>query len=165
VTKTLTGSLTDRDSWRGVPCSAARALEILSTPSSLIVLREAFYGTTYFQDFVREAKLSEPALAKRLRDLVASGLLERVPYQESGQRGRHRYQLTSRGLELMTTLFSLMDWGDRHLAPDGGPVRLRHRYCDAPAHVELRCEAGHTVPVAEVEVVPGPAIPAKRKLT
>lgn len=46
--------------------------------------------------------------------------------------------------------------GDRHLAPDGGPVRLRHRDCGALVHVG--CNAGHAVEADDVDVAPGPAL-------
>ncbi|GGV57509.1 transcriptional regulator family protein [Streptomyces massasporeus] len=158
VTSSLIGLLADRDSWRSERCSAARALEVLGTPANLLVLREAFYGTTYFQDFVRETPLSEPAMSKRLKELVDVGLLTRVPYQEAGQRTRHRYELTPPGEELMVAFFALMEWGDRHAAPDGGPVRLRHRDCGAQVHPRLSCAEGHILPPGEVEVVAAPAL-------
>ncbi|MGW2689953.1 winged helix-turn-helix transcriptional regulator [Streptomyces sp. NPDC001414] len=155
----LTGSLTDRDSWSEHSCSAARALDLLGTPSNLFVLREAFYGTTYFNDFVRHIPLSEPATAKRLKELVEVGLLRRTPYQAAGQRTRDRYELTGPGEDLMTAYFALMEWGDRHATAGGGPVRLRHRHCDAPVHVELSCAEGHTLPPGDLEVVAAGAVP------
>lgn len=153
----LSGTLADRDTWRSERCSAARTLEVLGTASSLLVLREAFYGTTYFHDFVRETPLSEPAMAKRLSELVDAGLLVRVPYQQPGQRTRYRYELTAPGQELMIAFFALMEWGDRHAAPDGGPLRLRHRDCDAPVHANLTCDRGHTLPPSEVDIIAAPA--------
>ncbi|MDX2816544.1 helix-turn-helix domain-containing protein [Streptomyces sp. PA03-5A] len=154
----LTGSLTDRDSWSDHRCSAARALDVLGTPSNLFVLREAFYGTTYFNDFVRHTPLSEPAAAKRLKELVEVGLLRRTPYQTAGQRTRDRYELTGPGEGLMTAYFALMEWGDRHATADGGPVRLRHRHCDAPVHVALSCADGHALSPSDLEVVAAPGV-------
>ncbi|MFC5201157.1 winged helix-turn-helix transcriptional regulator [Streptomyces kaempferi] len=156
----LTGSLTDRDSWSEHRCSAARALEVIGTPSNLFVLREAFYGTTYFNDFVRHTPLSAPATAKRLRELVEVGLLRRIPYQAPGQRTRDRYELTEPGQELLIAYFALMEWGDRHATPgtEDGPVRLRHRSCGAPVHVELSCSHGHTLAPSGLEIVPAPAL-------
>jgi hypothetical protein len=54
-----------------------------------------------------------------------------------------------------------MEWGDRHLAPDGGPVRLRHRDCGAQVHVGMHCNAGRGVDADDIDVVPGPALDAK----
>ena len=156
----LQGSLADRDSWFDVPCSAARALDVLSSKSTWILLREVYYGSTQFQELARQAHLSEPAAAARLKEMVAADLLAKVDYQTTGQRTRQRYVLTDRGSQLLTSLFALMEWGDRHLAPDGGPVRLQHRDCGAGVHVELHCNVGHTVQPADIDIVAGPATAA-----
>jgi DNA-binding HxlR family transcriptional regulator len=148
----MTGALRPRDAWQAEHCSLARALTVLSTRSAFLILREAFYGTTRFDDFATRAGLSEPVAATRLRELVAAGLLEREPYQEPGQRTRQLYQLTDQGAELLPALVALMQWGDRWLHDDGGPVRLRHRDCDAKVHAQLRCEAGHEVELAELQL-------------
>ncbi|MEU3986618.1 helix-turn-helix domain-containing protein [Streptomyces sp. NPDC026672] len=155
----LRDSLVDRETWFDVPCSGRLALGVVSNQSTWFLLREVFYGTTHFQDLAHQAQLSEPTAAARLRDMVAAGLLTKVPYQEPGRRARERYALTDRGNQLMTVYFALMQWGDRHLAPDGGAVRLRHADCGAAVHAELHCNAGHTVAPADVEVVPGPGFP------
>ncbi len=53
-------------------------------------MREAFYGTTRFDDFAERVGISEPVAAARLRELVDEGLLEREDYREPGQRTRQR---------------------------------------------------------------------------
>src|SRR5450755_5151541 len=139
----LTGALDPRASWTADRCSIARALEIVSTRSAFLILREAFYGTTRFDDFAARARISEPVAAARLRELVQEGLLEREDYREPGQRTRQRYRLTAKGADLFPALAALMQWGDRWLSSSGGPIELRHRGCGEPVEVELRCAAGH----------------------
>ena len=134
----------------------ARALDVVSSRSALLILREAFYGTTRFDEFAERVGISEPVAAARLRELVADGLLEREPYREPGQRTRMGYRLTGKGAELLPALAALMQWGDRWLAPDGAPVVLRHSGCDEPVRAELRCAAGHQAPADELELVAGP---------
>jgi hypothetical protein len=70
--------------------------------------------------------------------------------------------LSDKGMQLMIAVFALMEWGDRHLAPEGGPVRLRHRDCGALVHVGMHCNAGHAVENDDVDVVPGPALAGDR---
>lgn len=152
-TLTLSGRLNPREGWTADRCSIARALEIVSTRSAFLILREAFYGTTRFDDFATRVGISEPVAAARLRELVDEGLLEREPYREPGQRTRLRYRLTDKGADLLPALTALMQWGDRWVASDGGRVALRHRDCGAPVHAELRCEAGHQTGVDELELV------------
>jgi hypothetical protein len=57
---------------------------------------------------------------------------------------------------------ALMQWGDRWLAPHGGPVELRHRDCGEPVGIEPRCAAGHRVDLADVDLAPGPGAPSRR---
>ncbi len=75
----------------------ARALDVVSTRSAFLLLREAFYGTSRFDDFAERAGISEPVAAARLRELVAAGLLTREEYREPGQRSRLAYRLTEQG--------------------------------------------------------------------
>jgi DNA-binding HxlR family transcriptional regulator len=152
ATVRLTGELDPRESWTAERCTIAKALEILSTRSALLIMREAFYGTSRFDDFAERVGLSEPATAARLRELVDEGLLEREDYREPGQRTRQQYRLTPKGADLFPVLAALMRWGDRWLDERGGPVQLLHRDCGEAVEVSLRCAAGHEVDSDEIDV-------------
>ncbi|HEY0716145.1 MAG TPA: helix-turn-helix domain-containing protein [Streptosporangiaceae bacterium] len=149
----LTGALEPRGGWEATECSLARAIGVLSTRSAFLLIREAFYGTTRFDDFAARAGISEPVAAARLRELVDEGLLTREQYREPGQRARLAYRLTEKGADLFPALAALTEWGDRWLATDGGPVGFRHRDCGEPVRAELRCAAGHRTSPGELEVV------------
>lgn len=141
-------------------CSVARALDVVGTRSALLLLREAFYGTRRFDDFARRVGVTEQVAATRLKELVADGLLERVPYREPGQRTRHEYRLTPKGRDLYPVLVALLQWGDAHApAPAGTPVELVHTGCGAPVGVRVRCAAGHDLAPRDVTVLPGPGLP------
>ena len=148
----MTGQLDPRASWTAERCTIAKALEAVSTRSALLIMREAFYGTTRFDDFAARVGLSEPATAARLRELVEEGLLEREDYREPGQRTRQQYRLTPKGADLFPVLVALMQWGDRWLDDRGGPVELLHRECGEPVSVTLRCAAGHEVDSGEIDL-------------
>jgi DNA-binding HxlR family transcriptional regulator len=148
----LTGVLEPRGAWTAKGCTIARTLDVISTRSAFLILREAFYGTTRFDDFAERAKLSEPVTAARLKELVEHGLLVREDYREAGQRTRQRYRLTDKGADLFPALVALMQWGDRWLDERGGPVELRHRDCGEPVALELRCAAGHSVTPDELDL-------------
>src|SRR5437016_3955844 len=96
----MTGRLDPRSAWTADRCTIAKTLDVLTTRSAFLLLREAFYGTTRFDDFAQRAGLSEPVTATRLKELVDHGLLEREDYQEPGQRTRQRYRLTDKGADL-----------------------------------------------------------------
>jgi DNA-binding HxlR family transcriptional regulator len=156
----LSGRLDPRDGWSAAPCSMARALEMVSTRSAFLILREAFYGTARFDEFVRRAGISEQVAAARLRELVERGLLEREPYREAGQRTRHGYRLTVKGADLFPVLVGLMQWGDRWRDDAGGPVELVHQDCGAHVGVRLRCAAGHDVAAKDLFLAPTAAAEA-----
>src|SRR5260370_10188666 len=142
----MTGELEPRDGWTaGASCTIARSVELLSTRSAFLLMREAFYGATRFEEFVRRAELTEATASTRLHELGQHGLLELDPYQEPGQRTRYRYLLTEKGADLFPVIVSLMQWGNRWLSDAGGPADLLHRGCGAAVSTELRCERGHTV--------------------
>jgi DNA-binding HxlR family transcriptional regulator len=139
----MTGELEPRSSWTATRCSLAKAAEIVHTRAALLVMREAFYGATRFEEFAERTGLSEPVMAARLRELVGAGLLRREPYQDPGARTRQGYALTEMGADFLPALVALMQWGDRWLQPDGAPIELRHDGCGGLVSAELRCANGH----------------------
>jgi DNA-binding HxlR family transcriptional regulator len=150
----MTGELEPRSSWAapGDNCPIARTFDAIGTKSAFVILREAFYGATRFEEFVERTGLSEPAVAARLRELSDEGLLERFPYQEPGQRARSAYKLTEKGSELLPLLVAMMRWGDRWLFPDGARVELTHSGCDSRVNAVLQCEHGHEVGFDELDL-------------
>ena len=153
----LTGRLEPREAWTADRCTIARTLDVITTRSAFLLLREAFYGTTRFDDFAQRVGLSEAVTAARLRQLVDDGLLEREDYREPGQRTRQRYRLTEKGADLFPALVALMQWGDRWVDDRGGPVELRHRDCGETVALELRCAGGHSVTPDEVDLAVRPS--------
>jgi DNA-binding HxlR family transcriptional regulator len=144
--------LSDRSTWQAHDrCSIGRAMQVVGSRSAMLLMREAFYGTRRFDDFAARVGITEAATAKRLRELVDAGLLERTPYREPGQRTRDEYQLTPMGRDLLPAALALMQWGDGYLAgEEGPPIVLRHADCGAPVAVEVRCADGHDVPLHEL---------------
>ena len=121
----------------------------------MLIMREAYYGTTRFNDFADRVGITEAVAAARLRELTDFGLLERQPYREAGQRTRYEYRLTQQGRDLMPVVFGLFDWGAKYATPNGrAPVDLTHADCGAPVRTEVRCERGHAVPLDELVVSP-----------
>lgn len=151
---TLQGRLSPRGGWTASACPISKAMEVVGTRSALLLMREAFYGTSRFDDFAERVGISQPVAAARLRELVDAGLLVRAPYKDPNQRSRMEYQLTQMGTELFPALVALMQWGDKWLGPAG--VELRHHECGEVVHAELRCESGHPTPLTEIDLVARP---------
>ncbi len=151
----MAGRLEPRSSW-GAPtaCPIARTFEALGSKSAYVIMREAFYGATRFEEFVQRTGISEPVAAARLRDLTEEGLFEKVPYREPGQRTRHEYHLTEKGSELLPVLVAMGEWGSRWLFADGAPVEFRHAGCGSPVKAVTQCEKGHQVGASEIALTP-----------
>ena len=149
--------------WDRSRCSVAGTLAVVGEKWSLLVLREAFLGIRRFADFQRNLGAPKAVLTDRLATLVEQGILRRVPYQAEGERQRHEYRLTAKGIDLYPTLVALMRWGDKYLADDVPPLALEHRDCGSPVHLALMCEDGHELSGArEVRPVPRTAAVSSR---
>ncbi|MFG2880912.1 winged helix-turn-helix transcriptional regulator [Streptomyces sp. NPDC048297] len=120
----------------GDACSAGRVLDLLNTRTAFLAVRELFYGTTRFDDFVTRIGASAPAVSRALAQLKAARIVKVVPYREPGSRAREEYRLTEAGEDLLPVFLSLVQWGDRYLqdgrpplsfvdADSGRPVRVR----------------------------------------
>ncbi|MDT5020401.1 MAG: hypothetical protein QOC88_1173 [Mycobacterium sp.] len=148
----LQGVLADRDAWTAVgQCSIEKTMSALGTKSAMLIMREAYYGTTRFDDFAQRVGITKAAAAARLAELVDLGLLTRQPYREPGQRTRDEYVLTEAGTDFMPVVWAMFEWGQRHL-PGRHRLRLTHLECGADATVEVRCAQGHRVPPDELGV-------------
>lgn len=148
---TLAGRLSPRSGWEATNCAIARAMDVLGNRTIFLLLREAFYGTTRFDDFAERVGVSESVAAARLRELVEAGLLERRPYQQPGERTRHGYHLTQAGVDFFPVLVALWQWGQRWLGPSG--IEMTHRGCGADVRADLYCAHGHPLQVTDVEMV------------
>lgn len=144
------GLLAERTGPLGDHCPIDRTMQLVGNRTSILLLREAFYGATRFDDLVRRVGVTEAVASQRLRELVAAGILAKQPYREPGQRTRYEYVLTEAGHELLPLLLALGRWGTRHI-PGGGP-KLTHAGCGAAVVVEARCAEGHDVPEVEMLV-------------
>jgi DNA-binding HxlR family transcriptional regulator len=143
-----------RKSFAVMRCSIARALDLVGEWWTMLVVREAFMGTTRFDAFQRNLGIAPNILSARLKRLVASGVLQRMP---AGGARRQEYRLTEKGRDLFPVLVALLQWGDRWLAgPDGPPVRLLDRAAGLPVAVGVRSSDGRTLRPTDIRLVPGP---------
>jgi DNA-binding HxlR family transcriptional regulator len=148
----LQGVLADRDKWSPVgECAIEKTMAAVGTKTAMLIMREAYYGTTRFDDFARRVGITKAATSARLTELVDLGLLTRQPYREPGQRSRDEYVLTDAGIDFMPVVWAMFQWGRRHL-PGRDRLRLTHVGCGAEADVEIRCSEGHLVPPDELGV-------------
>jgi DNA-binding HxlR family transcriptional regulator len=131
-------ALQDRSRWRiGSACSMTAVLELLSTKTAFQALRELFFGTVRFDDFVERTESSAPAVSRALKQLEAAGIVTRVPYREPGQRARDEYRLTDAGEDLLPVFMSLVQWGDKHLQDGRPPLAFLDAKTGRPVEVQV----------------------------
>lgn len=151
---TFEGVLADRSTWRLENCSIGKSMDVIGTRSSMLILREAFYGTTRFDDFARRTKVTEAIVAARLKDMTDIGLFTKRPYREPGMRTRYEYLLTEKGRDLVPAVFALMQWGNKHLqGEDGGPLRLVERGTGEPVVIGPRTGSGRSLDLEDLAIV------------
>ena len=141
-------------------CTVGRTMTILGERGTVVVLREVFNGVRRFEDMRQHTRMPRQVLTNRLALLVDHGILRKEPYQVPGERARHEYRLTAKGLDLYPVMVAIAAWGDRYLAdPEGPPVEFAHRDCGAQLGVVLECADGHRVDdVRRVATRPGPGV-------
>jgi DNA-binding HxlR family transcriptional regulator len=144
-------------------CSIARSLGVLGERWTFLILREAFSGLTRFAEFRDSLSIAPDVLADRLATLVSYGVMERVAYQDPGERSRSAYALTPAGRELIVVLAALQQWGDQHLPwPDGPSILRRARDSGRPVHVGFVNDRGEEISPADVAMIRTAAYPGQR---
>ncbi|MEU6562725.1 winged helix-turn-helix transcriptional regulator [Nocardia nova] len=150
---TFEARLRDRDGWSiGDGCSAGRVLELLSTRTVFLVVRECLYGTTKFEDFVTRIGTTAPAVSRALRQLESAGIVERVPYREPGRRAREEYRLTDAGEDLLPVFLSLMQWGDKYLQDGNPPLSFIEPESGAAIGVQVVRDPGPHAKSDDIEI-------------
>ena len=137
-------------------CSIARSLEIVGEWWTLLVVREAFFGTRRFTDFEANLGIAKNVLSDRLAKLVEAGVLERKPVV--GRGNPQDYALTPMGKDLFPAIIALMQWGDRWIyGEERAPVRVLDRGAREPiARMAVTRPDGMPLALDDVVVAPGP---------
>ncbi len=124
-----------RTSFESMPCPLARALEHLSDSWNALILREAFYGATRFDEFEATLGIASNTLTRRLKDMTARGLFERRLYNHKPP--RYEYILTAKGKDLRPVLLTLLQWGNKYSNPPGVSVHLVDTLTGTPVELAL----------------------------
>ncbi|MEV2221572.1 helix-turn-helix domain-containing protein [Nocardia vinacea] len=148
----MEGPLADLSAWKPTECSIAKAMDLIGTRSAILILREAYYGTTRFDGFAARVGITDAAASGQLRKLTDAGLLAKRPYQEEGQRTRHEYVLTDMGRDLLPAVLALMQWGDTYLQSGPAPLLLVEESSGAPVRVQVRSAKGREIDLEELGV-------------
>jgi DNA-binding HxlR family transcriptional regulator len=147
-----------RASFAEMNCSIAQSLEVLGEWWTLLIVRDAFFGITRFDDFHSRLGIARNILSTRLDTLVDAGVMERRAYDEA--RARSNYVLTDKGRALWPVMLALREWGDTWVVGEGNePVQSVHKLCGARITAERVCsECGEPLRLQDLGVTPGPGL-------
>ncbi|WP_427454559.1 winged helix-turn-helix transcriptional regulator [Litorimonas sp. WD9-15] len=106
-------------------CGGAKALDVLTDRWTWLIVREALYGVSRFDDMRSDLDIPRSVLTSRLKKLVEDGVLETRQYKDPGARARTAYFLTEKGQALAPVFMALMQWGDTHLRGGRKSLALR----------------------------------------
>jgi DNA-binding HxlR family transcriptional regulator len=153
-----------KNDYENQTCSIAGALEVVGERWSLLIVREVMLGVRRFDEMQADLGIARNVLQTRLIRLTEHGVLEKRLYQERPR--RYEYRLTEKGLDLWPAIVALMNWGDRHAAPEAGPpVLLEHRECGGAVDEHRICgTCGARLSVRDVRALPGPGATAEHPL-
>jgi DNA-binding HxlR family transcriptional regulator len=144
-------------SFAGMRCSIAGALELIGDRWAVLVIRDLSFGLSRYDDLRASTGIPAATLAVRLKQLIASGLVERRQYQDKPP--RDEYRLTAKGRDLWMVTLALREWGDRWDATGfGAPtVETIDKETGRPLHLALvDSETGQAVPARRATLRPGP---------
>jgi DNA-binding HxlR family transcriptional regulator len=148
-----------RKRFDAMPCSIARALDLVGDWWTLLIIREAFLGVRRFADFREHLGIARNILSDRLQKLVDEEILSKVPKPDD-ERG-FEYRLTEKGKDLWGVLTALRLWGDKWIyGPGKEPVIVRDRDRGAMVTQLLPADAeGNPLDVRRLVVSIGPGTP------
>ena len=120
-------------------CPVARTVAQVGDSWTLMVVRELFLGAKRYEEIRVQTGMSPQLLARRLRELVAAGIVARRQYQERPP--RFEFVLTEKGLDLWPVIIALRGWGERWAKSrrETTLIALTHRSCGHTIEPVVAC--------------------------
>lgn len=96
-------------------CPVEVTVSLIENKWKVLIIRDLLSGTKRFGELKRSIDgISQKVLTSQLRDMEASGLIDRKVYAEVPP--RVEYSLTDLGRSLSPVLMALKEWGESYLA-------------------------------------------------
>jgi DNA-binding HxlR family transcriptional regulator len=150
-------TMVKRTSFAGDSCPIARSLEAIGDWWSLLIIREAFFGLSRFNEFQTKLGLAKNILSVRLRALVDHGILKTAPASDGS--AYSEYVLTPKGRGLFPILVALRQWSEEFDdKPEAIATILVDRAKGRPVRkLELRAADGRLLGQGDTMLKPRPA--------
>ena len=136
-------------------CPVGRAVETVGEWWSILILRDAFQGSTRFDEFERNLGIAPNILSRRLAHLTETGMFVRRRYSERPP--RYEYVLTEKARDFFPVIATLLAWGNKHLAPKGESILLANRSDRRPLDpIVVDAADMHPITLADAVIIAGP---------
>lgn len=141
-----------RTSFEHDDCPIARSLDAIGDWWSLLIIREALFGTSRFGEFQKKLGLAKNILTVRLRALVDQNILKTAPASDGS--AYQEYLLTPKGRGVFPILVALRQWNEEFDAhPEEIATILVDKQTGRPVRkLELRAEEGRLLTPADTEL-------------
>jgi DNA-binding HxlR family transcriptional regulator len=151
----------ERKRFSRVPCPIARSLDVLGDWWTPLILREALYGVSRFDDFQHWLGIGRNILTRRLALLVEHGVLSKEEYAPN----RFEYRLTEKGYAATKVLLATMAFGDEWaFSPGKEPIAVFDRRTGRRVRpVVTDAETGERLDPRTLYAGPGPGFPGPKQ--
>jgi DNA-binding HxlR family transcriptional regulator len=154
-----------RTSFERDDCPIARSLDALGDWWSMLIIREALFGTSRFGEFQKKLGLAKNILTVRLRALVDQGVLKTAPASDGS--AYQEYLLTAKGRGVFPILVALRQWSeefDEH--PEEIATTLVDKQSGRPVRkLELHAQDGRLLDAEDIALKPRPSAKRGRRAT
>ena len=152
-----------RTSFEKDDCPIARSLDAIGDWWSMLIIREALFGSRRFGEFQKSLGLAKNILAVRLRALVDRGILDMAPASDGS--AYQEYVLTPKGRGLFPVLVALRQWSEEFdETPEEIATILVDRERGRPVRkLELHSRDGRLLGAGDTALKPRPTAKAKRR--
>ena len=153
-----------RTSFERDDCPIARSLDAIGDWWSILIIREALFGSRRFGEFQKSLGLAKNILTVRLRALVDQGILKLAPASDGS--AYQEYLLTPKGRGVFPILVALRQWSEEF---DDHPEQIATILVDKEKgrpvrKLELHAQDGRLLSPADTAVKPRPGSKASTKL-
>lgn len=133
-------------------CGIFKITEILNDRWTILLLREAFYGVTKFNDFLENTGISKQVLTDRLKHLVQLEIFELSIYKEVGLRERKEYLLTKKGKSLNIVLLAMLESGGNFIEEGKDVVKVFAKSTDEELKLKLVDSSNQVIDLKNLEL-------------
>lgn len=133
-------------------CGIFKIAEILNDSWTILLLREAFYGVTKFNDFLENTGISKQILSNRLKYLIQLEIFELSIYKEVRVRERKEYLLTKKGKSLNIVLLAMLESGSNFIEADKDVVKVFKKNSDDQLKLKLVDSSNQIIDLNNLEL-------------